>query len=98
MIDPPSNALLLTGGYDSSEPHWQIHQDGSLMFSIAYAGGSGGAMKKNNQTEATGLVVWRKDSPEANNFRPDGMCGFYIVEQVTRDACHVTWMKLTDRL
>jgi len=36
-VDKKYNALLLTDGYDSGEPHWQIHQDGSLMFSIAYA-------------------------------------------------------------
>jgi gluconolactonase len=35
-------------------------------------------------SEATGLVVWRKDSPEATSFRPDGMGGFYVVEQTTR--------------
>jgi gluconolactonase len=33
---------------------------------------------------ATGLVVWRKDSPEATSFRPDGSGGFYVVEQTTR--------------
>lgn len=32
----------------------------------------------------TGLVVWRKDSPEATSFRPDGAGGFYVVEQKTR--------------
>ena len=35
-------------------------------------------------SEATGLVVWRKDSPEATSFRPDGAGGFYVVEQTTR--------------
>lgn len=35
-------------------------------------------------SEATGLVVWRKDSPEATSFRPDGAGGFYVVEQRTR--------------
>jgi len=33
---------------------------------------------------ATGLVLWRKDSPEATSFRPDGDGGFYVVEQTTR--------------
>lgn len=33
---------------------------------------------------STGLVVWRKDSPEATSFRPDGAGGFYVVEQKTR--------------
>jgi pectinesterase len=35
-------------------------------------------------SETTGLVVWRKDSPEATSFRPDGRGGFYVVEQTTR--------------
>jgi hypothetical protein len=47
-VDKKYNALLLTDGYDSGEPHWQIHQDGSLMFSIAYASG-GAVVTKDNQ-------------------------------------------------
>jgi gluconolactonase len=35
-------------------------------------------------SEATGLVFWRRDSPEATSFRPDGAGGFYVVEQTTR--------------
>lgn len=35
-------------------------------------------------SEATGLVIWRKDSPEATSFRPDGAGGFFVVEQTTR--------------
>ena len=35
-------------------------------------------------SEAAGLVIWRKDSPEATSFRPDGAGGFYVVEQTTR--------------
>ena len=35
-------------------------------------------------SETSGLVVWRKDSPEATSFRPDGAGGFYVVEQTTR--------------
>lgn len=35
-LDRKYNALLLTDGYDSGEPHWQITQEGRLMFSIAY--------------------------------------------------------------
>lgn len=35
-VDKKYNSLLLTDGYDDGEPHWQIHEDGSLMFSIAY--------------------------------------------------------------
>jgi hypothetical protein len=35
-VDKKYNSLLLTDGYDNGEPHWQIHEDGSLMFSIMY--------------------------------------------------------------
>jgi hypothetical protein len=35
-IDKKYNSLLLTDGYESGEPHWQIYEDGSLMFSIIY--------------------------------------------------------------
>jgi hypothetical protein len=35
-VDKKYNALLLTDGYDNGEPHWQIDEDGSLMFSIIY--------------------------------------------------------------
>jgi gluconolactonase len=35
-------------------------------------------------SEPTGLVIWRKDSPEATSFRPDGSGGFFVVEQTTR--------------
>jgi hypothetical protein len=36
-VDKKYNSLLLTDGYDNGEPHWQIYEDGSLMFSIGYA-------------------------------------------------------------
>lgn len=35
-VDKKYNSLLLTDGYDPGEPHWQIFEDGSLMFSISY--------------------------------------------------------------
>ena len=35
-VDKRYNSLLLTDGYDNGEPHWQIHEDGRLMFSIVY--------------------------------------------------------------
>lgn len=35
-IDRKYSALLLTDGYEAGEPHWQIYEDGSLMFSISY--------------------------------------------------------------
>jgi hypothetical protein len=36
-VDKKYNSLLLTDGYESGEPHWQIYEDGTLMFSIGYA-------------------------------------------------------------
>jgi hypothetical protein len=45
-VDRKYSGLLLTDGYDEGEPHWQIHEDGSLMFSIAYLSS---ADKKENQ-------------------------------------------------
>jgi hypothetical protein len=36
-LDRRYNALLLTDGYEPGEPHWQILEDGRLMFSVAYA-------------------------------------------------------------
>lgn len=35
-LDRKYNALILTDGYDPGEPHWQIYEDGRLMFSIMY--------------------------------------------------------------
>ncbi len=35
-VDKKYNSLLLTDGYDNGEPHWQIYEDGSLMFSVMY--------------------------------------------------------------
>lgn len=35
-VDKKYSGLLLTDGYDNGEPHWQIYEDGSLMFSIMY--------------------------------------------------------------
>ena len=47
-LDRKYNALLLTDGYEEGEPHWQIYEDGSLMFSLAYADPEDGE-KRNNQ-------------------------------------------------
>lgn len=38
--------------------------------------------------EKSGLQVWKKDSPEATAFRPDGSGGFYVVEQSHRNVTH----------
>jgi len=35
-LDHRYNSLLLTDGYDSGQPHWQIYEDGRLMFSLIY--------------------------------------------------------------
>jgi len=35
-LDRRYNALLLTDGYEPGEPHWQIYEDGRLMFSVMY--------------------------------------------------------------
>ena len=50
-VDKKYNSLLLTDGYDSGEPHWQIYEDGGLMFSISYPteGTSPAERKKANQ-------------------------------------------------
>lgn len=49
-LDKKYNSLLLTDGYEPGEPHWQIYEDGSLMFSISYpASGQGVTRTKNNQ-------------------------------------------------
>jgi len=50
-VDKKYNSLLLTDGYESGEPHWQIYEDGSLMFSIGYAApGEKRITFKTNQT------------------------------------------------
>lgn len=49
-LDKKYNSLFLTDGYEPGEPHWQIYEDGSLMFSISYpAPGQGVVRTKNNQ-------------------------------------------------
>lgn len=35
-LDRQYNSLLLTDGYEPGEPHWQIFEDGRLMFSLCY--------------------------------------------------------------
>jgi acetyl esterase/lipase/sugar lactone lactonase YvrE len=71
-----ANWQLIGGGYAGCEGaqwvgdtlHYAAHHDG---FAFKWS-------------ETSGLVVWRKDSPEATSFRPDGAGGFYVVEQTTR--------------
>lgn len=40
-LDRRYNALLLTDGYDPGEPHWQVYEDGRLMFSVMYRDAQG---------------------------------------------------------
>lgn len=48
-VDKKYNSLLLTDGYDNGEPHWQVHEDGSLMFSIMYRPADAAKSVKYNQ-------------------------------------------------
>ncbi|MCF7788157.1 MAG: FecR domain-containing protein [Prosthecobacter sp.] len=48
-IDKKYNSLLLTDGYDNGEPHWQIYEDGSLMFSVMYRPAEAAKNAKYNQ-------------------------------------------------
>jgi sugar lactone lactonase YvrE len=70
----------LSGGHAGCEgAQWEIRNDKlTLMYAahhdrLAY-----------RWTEASGLTIWRDDSPEATSFRPDGKGGYYVVEQTTR--------------
>jgi hypothetical protein len=46
-LDRRYNALLLTDGYEEGEPHWQIYEDGRLMFSVAYLDPANRAERRN---------------------------------------------------
>lgn len=48
-VDKKYNSLLLTDGYENGEPHWQIYEDGSLMFSLVYRPAGSGKGGKYNQ-------------------------------------------------
>lgn len=48
-VDKKYNSLLLTDGYDNGEPHWQIYEDGSLIFSIMYRPADASKGAKHNQ-------------------------------------------------
>ncbi|MCB1208535.1 MAG: FecR domain-containing protein [Verrucomicrobiales bacterium] len=48
-VDKKYNSLLLTDGYENGEPHWQIYEDGSLMFSIIYRPENAAKSAKYNQ-------------------------------------------------
>jgi hypothetical protein len=48
-VDKKYNSLLLTDGYENGEPHWQIHEDGSLMFSLMYKPDESSTRRGGNQ-------------------------------------------------
>lgn len=48
-VDKKYSGLLLTDGYENGEPHWQIYEDGSLMFSVLYRPDSAPRSGKFNQ-------------------------------------------------
>ncbi len=48
-VDKKYNSLLLTDGYENGEPHWQIYEDGSLMFSVMYRPADVPRAAKDNQ-------------------------------------------------
>jgi hypothetical protein len=60
-LDRRYNALLLTDGYEPGEPHWQILEDGRLMFSIAYPDPAKPDGKKLNQIYHSPVVFTRSN-------------------------------------
>lgn len=48
-VDKKYSGLLLTDGYENGEPHWQIYEDGSLMFSLMYRPADAPKKAKHNQ-------------------------------------------------
>lgn len=60
-VDKKYSGLLLTDGYDNGEPHWQIYEDGSLMFSLIYRPEGATAPKDRNQMYFS-RPVFRADS------------------------------------
>jgi gluconolactonase len=77
-------------GLFATDAHWRAISSGHagcegaqwIGETLHYAAHHDGLALKWSAT--TGLVIWRKDSPEATSFRPDGADGFYVVEQTTR--------------
>lgn len=56
-VDKKYNSLLLTDGYENGEPHWQIHEHGSLMFSIMYRPDGAQKSARFNQTYYSKPVI-----------------------------------------
>jgi len=63
-LDRKYNALLLTDGYDPGAPHWQIYEDGRLMFSISYPDPADpqNLKKKRNQIYYSPVVFNRSET------------------------------------
>jgi hypothetical protein len=63
-LDRKYNALLLTDGYDPGAPHWQIYEDGRLMFSISYPDPAdpSNVKKKRNQIYYSPVVLNRSET------------------------------------
>jgi len=62
-LDRKYNALLLTDGYEAGEPHWQIHEDGRLMFSLTYPeDDQGGEGKPRNRIYFSPVVFDRANT------------------------------------
>jgi hypothetical protein len=60
-LDRKYNALILTDGYEAGEPHWQIYEDGRLMFSVAYPD-PGAAGKSRNQKYFSPVIFDRANA------------------------------------
>ena len=58
-LDRRYNALMLTDGYDPGEPHWQVYEDGRLMFSIMYPDAAG---TRHNQIYFSPVVFTRSNT------------------------------------
>jgi sugar lactone lactonase YvrE len=70
----------LSSGHAGCEgAQWEIRND---ILTLMYAAHHD--QLAHRWTEASGLTVWRDDSPAATSFRPDGKGGYYVVEQTTR--------------
>ncbi len=60
-LDRRYNALFLTDGYEVGEPHWQVYEDGRLMFSLTYPE-QGNAEKRHNQIYYSPVVFDRANT------------------------------------
>jgi ferric-dicitrate binding protein FerR (iron transport regulator) len=56
-LDKKYNSIFLTDGYESGEPHWQLVDDGSLMFSIIYLSPDFDGPSRRNQIFVTPKLI-----------------------------------------